>query len=410
MKTRYWHAFLTTGIILGACPAHGSKQDRPNAAVVVEHLSPRTLREGDDNSSWRWIPSFLRGADIHSVGTGHNGVSNFKVSRSGTLYMAAHYGYEGNSSGGWTKERVTFEELVDQGWTYVVNMKHGNGCVFRIFRREVEAGEHYRIRVNKYSLPCLITLNSQAGTLLSAETPWPVFGPVALSDFTPQPLHPSSGNTPGAFKQVPSSLRGMTIFSEERRPHAGVLEFHVIDETRVYLAGFWGYEGNHRGDWDDERMTLQQMIDLGWKHVEDMVLANGRVYNVLTKVLPAGQTHRIRCNKYSPPLLMLKQSSYERDYSGRQLEDLAPDNSDSTPRFDVVPSSYQPLTVKPVLSIDRTGEEVTVKWFPAIPGSYLEKCDELGNQNWRSVPSGTANPSCLPTAASTRFFRVVIPQ
>jgi len=410
MKTRCWHSFLAAGIILGACPVHASRQDSADAVVVVANLSTQALREGNDNVSWRWIPSFLRGADIHSVGTGHQGISNFKVTRSGTLYMAAHYGYEGNASGGWTKERVTFDELVHQGWTYAANMKRGNGRVFRIFQREVQAGEHYQIRVNKYNPPYLITLNSKTGTLPSAESPWPVFGPVALSDFTPQTLQPSSDHTPGDFKQVPASLCGMTIFSGERRPHAGALEFHVINETRVYLAGFWGNGGNRSGDWVDERLTFQEMIDLGWEHVDDMVHSNGRVYNVLTKVLSAGQTHRIRCNKYSPPCLMLNQACLERDSSQRQSQGLASLNSDSNQPFDVVPSSYQTLTVDPVLSIDHSGEDVTVEWFPSIPGSYLEKCDNLGSQHWRSAPSGTTNPFRLRPTASTRFFRVVIPQ
>ena len=154
----------------------------------------------------------------------------------------------------------------------------------------------------------MITLTPASGNTASAEVPWPVFGHVAVSDFNPRELQPSNLAEPGYFSAVPESLRGLMIFSDERRPNGNVLEFEVLRTTTAYLAGFWEYEGNDEGDWDDERLTLSDMLNLGWTYVDDMTYHNGRVYNVLSRELQPGGRLRIRANKYSPPLLLLDSS------------------------------------------------------------------------------------------------------
>lgn len=280
---------------------------KSSGGLMVDSLDPQLLTEGESAGNWRWMPDFIRGSEIHSVNAGHpagiaGGAISFTVTSPETLFLAAHYGYEGNPSGGWTLTRTTRAELEADGWAYRGDMKNQDARVYRLFEKDVDAGQ-YDLRVNKYSPPLLITTTSQTGTLPSNETPWPTFGPLSMSEFDPIELQETT--TPGdGFTYVPEALRGKNIFSEERRPHNGELEFRVHENTTVYLAGHFGYEGNNEGDWDDDRLTQSDLLNLGWTYVDFMTRHDGRQFDVYQRNVYAGEEYRLRVNKYTAPLLI----------------------------------------------------------------------------------------------------------
>lgn len=277
------------------------------AQVDVTTLDPQLLVEGENPGNWRWMPDLIRGSDIHSLNAGNpagsdGGIISYTVTAPGTLYLAAHYGYEGNTSGGWTASRSTRAELEAEGWVYRDDMKRLDARVYRLFEKDVAAGD-YDLRVNKYEPPLLITGTPQTGNVLSSETPWPSFGPLSVSDFTPVELLQSA--TPGeGYPYVPEALRGADIFSEVRRPAGGELEFRVHEDTTVHLAGYFGYEGNTRGDWYDDRLTQSDLLDLGWTYVDDIIRHDGNHLEVFRRDVYAGEAYRLRVNKYGPPLLI----------------------------------------------------------------------------------------------------------
>ena len=275
--------------------------------VVVAGLDPQLLIEGEAPGNWRWMPDSIWGSDIHSLNVGHpsgidGGAISYTVTQPGTLYLAAHFGYEGNTSGGWTDTRVTRTELEADGWVYRGDMKSQGARVYRLFENNVDVGQ-YDLRVNKYGAPLLITTTPQTGNLSSHETPWPRFGPLSVSEFNLVELQASTAPGEG-FSQVPESLRGKYIFTEERRPHNGELEFRVHEDTTVYLAGFFGYEGNNEGDWDDYRLTQSDLLDSGWTYTDYITRHDGTQFDVYQRDVYAGEAYWLRVNKYSPPLLI----------------------------------------------------------------------------------------------------------
>ncbi len=290
----------------------------PFAAVDVVNRGPLPLIEGDSPTTWRYLPDLIRGSTIYSdplvffpPDSSTTGVADFTVTQSGTIYIAAHYDYEGNSGGDWQPERQTREELLADGWSYDGDMRYGNGALFRLFERTVTAGDVYHLRVNKYTPPYIIVPTSQTGITPSNAAPWPVYGPVAVADFTPTTLGSSvvfdnlGPEEDVTFNSVPNILQGLTIFSDARRLPGRILDFTVVQDTSALLVAYWGYDGNGDGDWDDYRQTLPELKSQGWKHITQMTDAQGRVWDVIQKNLHTGETYSIRTNKYTMPRLLI---------------------------------------------------------------------------------------------------------
>lgn len=98
-------------------------------------------------------PDWLKGAIVYPSVKGNSPKNEFTVLKSGTVFLSCHYGYEGGSSGGWKEEVTPKDQLIRDGWVEIDQIKHENGRQSNIFRKEVKAGETYRIRCNKYSSP-----------------------------------------------------------------------------------------------------------------------------------------------------------------------------------------------------------------------------------------------------------------
>ena len=279
------------------------------AQVDVPTLNPQLLIESESSGGWRQVPDALRGSMIHSVSNGHptgvdGGVVNFDVTQTGLVYLVGHWGYEGNTSGGWTGDRLFMDDLIGLGWSYFDDMKSQGGSRYRVLSKTVTSGEHYQIRVNKYGPPLPVTLTAESGTLANPLPPWPQFGPLRVADYDPTDL--VLGNSEHDFIEISPELEGQTIFSIQRRISGGELEFEVVSDTTVRMAGHFDYEGNNEGDWDEFRKTFDDLLSEGWVGTGTTLTAsNGRTWDVLEKQVYAGELYNIRVNKYSTPLLIM---------------------------------------------------------------------------------------------------------
>jgi hypothetical protein len=277
------------------------------AAVNVENRGPTALVEGDSTTMWRYVPDFVRGSSIHSVPLVSlptddvaSGRANIQVVQPGRLHLAADYGYEGNTSGDWTAECTTRPQLEAAGWSYEGDMRYGDGRLYRLFQKDVTVGEQVPVRVNKYWPPFAIVDTAATGVTASHAAPWPTYGALAVADFTPVPLT----STGSGFVAVPPELQDSWIFSVPRRPSGGITDFTVLVDTEVRLAGYFGYEGNSEGDWDDYRLTLPDLQSRGWTPIAQLTASDGQIWDVVEKDLHAGETYSLRVNKYSAPYVV----------------------------------------------------------------------------------------------------------
>jgi hypothetical protein len=127
---------------------------------------------------------------------------------------------------------------------------------------------------------------------------------VAVEGVTPEPLVASKTREAGKWRDVPEPLRGATILSVTANKHIGVAEYKVTAPGRVYLACNYDYQGNRSGDWTAERWMPEAFTENGWARVDGIELKSweaDRTFIIFTKELKAGETGRLRCNKYEPP-------------------------------------------------------------------------------------------------------------
>lgn len=84
-----------------------------------------------------------------------NSILEFRVLSSGVVYLVVDYRIDTRLSGGnWQKERMTKEELIADGWTYLGEPPWlKGGC---LFRRICSEGKLFTIRTNKYWPPSLV--------------------------------------------------------------------------------------------------------------------------------------------------------------------------------------------------------------------------------------------------------------
>ena len=122
----------------------------------------------------------------------------------------------------------------------------------------------------------------------------------------PVPLVASEGKS--AWVRVPDLFtnRQAMIFMPTG-PVNGVADYKVTKGGHLLVACDYSYQGNSSGGWQEQRWTRQQFYAHGWLEAttEDLggVLVNGgnREQVVFVKKVAAGESGRLRCNKYGPP-------------------------------------------------------------------------------------------------------------
>ncbi|MCK4850229.1 MAG: choice-of-anchor C family protein [Phycisphaerae bacterium] len=128
---------------------------------------------------------------------------------------------------------------------------------------------------------------------------------VKCADLAPVELVES--DNPDGWRELPSFLQGAKIYSKPKRPHGVVADFRILSDGMVYLACHFGYEGNPSGGWKERSLTKEQFIERGWEPVGEMIAGNARIFTVVRKRCRKGELHRLRCNKYTPPYVIIRE-------------------------------------------------------------------------------------------------------
>jgi len=138
--------------------------------TVAEELAITTK---DEEGKWARVPEILVGASIYTREVRpSNGVADFTVTKSGRIFLALNYDYQGNSSGGWTNERLSAGQFMARGWAQVRGAKliSWNNRTYPLFTRVCKEGEHFRLRCNKYEPPYAIVLDKGRAAADAKET------------------------------------------------------------------------------------------------------------------------------------------------------------------------------------------------------------------------------------------------
>jgi len=77
--------------------------------------------------------------------------------------------------------------------------------------------------------------------------------------------------------------------------------------------------------------------------------------------------------------------------------------------FWALPQAVQ-QTGAPTLTIAPAAPgQATISWTPNTPGFVLQESLSLSAANWTNSPSGTMNPTTVPTGTSIKFYRLFKP-
>ena len=106
------------------------------------------------------------------------------------------------------------------------------------------------------------------------------------------------------------------IFASEGRS-SGVADYKVTQSGYLVAACNYDYQGNGSGGWEAESWTREQFYAHGWRELVPEVMGGplvdgqNRQHVVFVKAVSAGESGRLRCNKYSPPYFILCSNALE---------------------------------------------------------------------------------------------------
>jgi hypothetical protein len=259
-----------------------------------------------------------------------NGVLEFTVHRSGLVYLAAQWKYEGNRSGGWYEERLSKEQLVEKGWEDTGPAPWDSSIV--IFRKMVKEGESYRIRTNKYGAPLLII--PLPGTSPTAERAAPI---IRHEDFARATVTAKFAGLPeiegkqAARIKVDSQFQRLSLKEQtddgkslsavlsrqyaatESVPYLGKRQFEVLTDGVVLALVYqkdWGDLRLSGGEWRSEVQSREQLSKLGWRELGDV--QSGELL-LLYRECKAGERLCLQTKKYATPLIVVPLAAVPRD-------------------------------------------------------------------------------------------------
>ncbi len=112
-----------------------------------------------------------------------------------------------------------------------------------------------------------------------------------------------------SWSRVPDFLKGAAIYSRSATGgvEGGVADWEVKTTGVIYLACNWDIAGFADGEWKRECTTAARIQEQGWTEVKGQTLKqnNGKTYKLYRRVCRAEERFRLRCNKYTPPLVIL---------------------------------------------------------------------------------------------------------
>lgn len=113
---------------------------------------------------------------------------------------------------------------------------------------------------------------------------------------------------PTFFRERPAQIMALTLTAGVE---TGLAEYTVRTSGYAIIACGFGYQGNNSGGWTDSRWTAAEFEAKGWQPIPSSAVGGtltmvdvNRVMTLFWKPVTAGETGRIRCNKYYPPFFI----------------------------------------------------------------------------------------------------------
>lgn len=219
--------------------AKGSDRDSPSSAsdqspaaipddyalISVKRMRPEKLLD-------KTVPAYLQEAIQFSPAPGNHGIPGgileFEVERSGLVFLIASWKYDGNSSGGWASDAVSYAGLTNS-WAPL------GICPWKpdhqLFVKECQKGDSYSFRTRKYNPPQPILARSV--DLLSKE--FESLVPVEAQDtFTQAGFHRLFYNKEyGELDRVAKQLRRENSVQPSGKSTLGLL-YAAINRTYAF--------------------------------------------------------------------------------------------------------------------------------------------------------------------------------
>ena len=133
---------------------------------------------------------------------------------------------------------------------------------------------------------------------------------VEVLNMKPLPLGVGQGET--AWMRVPDQLtKYRTTILTATGPMNGVADYRVTKAGYLLVACNFDYQGNSSGEWEASRWTREQFHEHGWREATNkdlggvLVKGDNREQVVFVKRVAAGESGRLRCNKYDPPYFIV---------------------------------------------------------------------------------------------------------
>lgn len=139
------------------------------AQITVRGIEPSVLDPKAEKPRFTRIPDKFAKSRSVIYGTPkdqYSGIADITVLADGYLFLACHYGNQGNNSGNWLEQRWTAEQFVKHGWKKLDETEVGGVLTAPqnrdqvIFVKFVRKGEEMKLRCNKYDPPFAIVFDA----------------------------------------------------------------------------------------------------------------------------------------------------------------------------------------------------------------------------------------------------------
>ena len=114
---------------------------------------------------------------------------------------------------------------------------------------------------------------------------------------------------PPVFRERSAQIMALTV---PAGVETGAAEYTARSAGYAIIACNFGYQGNNSGGWTDSRWQAGDFATHGWTPIPQSELGGfltsvdvHRVQVLFWKQVAAGETGRIRCNKYYPPYFIV---------------------------------------------------------------------------------------------------------
>lgn len=141
------------------------------AKVTVAGVEPVALIPDDKSHPFQQIPEIMtthKTVIFSQHPRDPGGVADITVQADGYALLACDYGYQGNKSGDWLKQRWTPEQFVEHGWRRITTAEAGGPLAvepmrnYELFIKYIQKGDDLRLRCNKHIPPYVIILGAPA--------------------------------------------------------------------------------------------------------------------------------------------------------------------------------------------------------------------------------------------------------